>query len=77
MQWNDDDENELLSLIVPSMFTKAAKPKNEQIVEQLNLQEVKPEALTLALATNNFIMVQNNNSETHFRKGESEMNLRN
>jgi ATP-dependent Lon protease len=29
MQWNDDDENELLSLIVPSMFSKAPKQEKE------------------------------------------------
>ncbi|HEX5839222.1 MAG TPA: endopeptidase La [Anaerolineales bacterium] len=29
LQWNDDDENELLSMIVPSMFSKAPKKDND------------------------------------------------
>jgi ATP-dependent Lon protease len=29
LQWNDDDENELLSMIVPSMFSKTPKKDNE------------------------------------------------
>jgi ATP-dependent Lon protease len=29
LQWNDDDENELLSMIVPSMFSKAPKKEND------------------------------------------------
>ena len=28
MQWNDDEENELLSLIVPSMFSKVFNNEN-------------------------------------------------
>ena len=30
MQWNDDDENELLSMIVPSMFTKPPRKEDEE-----------------------------------------------
>ncbi|HEX2993007.1 MAG TPA: LON peptidase substrate-binding domain-containing protein, partial [Anaerolineales bacterium] len=29
LQWNDDDENELLSMIVPSMFSKTPKKEND------------------------------------------------
>ena len=29
LQWNDDDENELLSMIVPSMFSKTPKKDND------------------------------------------------
>ena len=29
LQWNDDDENELLSLIVPSMFSKPPKKEDD------------------------------------------------
>jgi ATP-dependent Lon protease len=30
LQWNDDDENELMSMIVPSMFSKAPKKENDK-----------------------------------------------
>ena len=50
MQWNDDDENELLSMIVPSMFSKVPnreKSGNESDASQASNETKYPEVLPI------------------------------
>jgi ATP-dependent Lon protease len=50
LQWNDDDENELLSMIVPSMFSKTPKKENdsnEANPSQISNSQKYPEILPI------------------------------